>query len=341
MQASLLLGLLGYVVLVFVAARRVFLALEQKAAEEIAGVKKAYEGLLSRREEIVFEKKKLENQATEIFALYEMTKEITRHSNEQEALECFKNKLRENIFYEECRFLDPLSEEIKTIKSDAEYFLLPLSEKKQLLGYLAIKGFAISEKEKVMILAHQFALALRRIRLYREIERLARTDSLTEVHTRRHIMERLEEEVKRSAARGIYLSLLMMDVDHFKRINDHYGHLTGDQVLREIAKLIRESIREIDIVGRYGGEEFCVLLPETDQNGAGYVAERIRATVEKATIKAYDARLNVTISIGMATFPKDAKDVPELLDKADWALYRAKMRGRNAVCAFGAYERKA
>ena len=129
-----------------------------------------------------------------------------------------------------------------------------------------------------------------------------------------------------------------MDVDHFKNFNDKFGHLVGDQILREIGRLIKENIREIDFAGRYGGEEFCVVLPVTDRYGANFAAERLRAAVEEASIKAYDTTIKATISIGIATFPTDGKTVMELLDKADWALYRAKKKGRNCICAFGVYE---
>jgi diguanylate cyclase (GGDEF)-like protein len=120
-------------------------------------------------------------------------------------------------------------------------------------------------------------------------------------------------------------------------INDQYGHLTGDQVLREIANIIKESVREIDLVGRFGGEEFCVVLPDTDLEGATVVAERIRKSAEQKLIKAYDNSLHITLSIGVTIYPTDGKLMEELMDKADWALYRAKSQGRNCVVAFGLY----
>ena len=130
----------------------------------------------------------------------------------------------------------------------------------------------------------------------------------------------------------------MIDVDYFKKVNDQYGHLTGDQILRGVASLIREHVRGIDIVGRYGGEEFCVVLPDTDCGGAQYVAERIRTAIEKTPLKAYDNIIKVTVSIGSSTFPDDGQSLAELGDKADWALYRAKKMGRNRICAFGRYD---
>src|SRR3990167_8373715 len=186
-----------------------------------------------------------------------------------------------------------------------------------------------------MILGHQFALALRRVHLYQEIERTAITDGLTEVYTRRHVLERFREELRRSTSRNIPMYFLMIDVDFFKKFNDQYGHLTGDQILREVGFLIRENIREIDIAGRYGGEEFSVILPDTDHEGAQFAAERIRRAIEETTIKAYDASVKITVSIGTSTFPDDGRKTDELIDKADWALYRAKKMGRNKVCSFG------
>ena len=132
----------------------------------------------------------------------------------------------------------------------------------------------------------------------------------------------------------------MIDVDRCKNFNDQYGHLTGDRILREISRIIKAGTREIDFVGRYGGEEFCVVLPDTDSEAARLVAERIRIAAEKTAIQAYDHTVHVTISIGMATSPPDGKMAEELIDKADWALYRAKAQGRNCVCAFGAYHKK-
>ena len=102
--------------------------------------------------------------------------------------------------------------------------------------------------------------------------------------------------------------------------------------------LIQESTREIDIAGRFGGEEFCVILPDTDRPGARYAAERIRQAVAAGSIKAYDAEVKITVSLGAATYPEDGAQIEELIDKADWALYRAKREGRNRVCSFGIYD---
>ncbi|MDP3919746.1 MAG: GGDEF domain-containing protein, partial [Candidatus Omnitrophota bacterium] len=139
-------------------------------------------------------------------------------------------------------------------------------------------------------------------------------------------------------------SLLMLDIDHFKRYNDEFGHLVGDATLREVASVLRSSLRKVDIVGRYGGEEFIMVLPETGVQGAYDVAERIRSRIARHNFKVYDVSTRVTVSLGIAVFPEDvpveasASYDPEMLleiiRRADQALYRAKEEGRNRVIRF-------
>jgi diguanylate cyclase (GGDEF)-like protein len=326
---------IAFVGAVFYLAKIVVLQLEQRADEEVLRSKESYENIIEQKTKALTEKSRLEREAVQIFTLYEMTKEITRHFNEQEAFNIFKRKLKENITIDDCILADDLADD--SLPQGYSMFVLKSKEKK--LGYLVYRGVPQKDKEKFVILATQFALAYRRIKLYKEIETLAITDALTGIYTRRYFLERFEEEIKRAQAHKGKMAFLMLDVDHFKMINDQYGHLTGDEVLKQVAMIIKESIREIDIAGRYGGEEFCVVLPDTDSAAAVMVAERIRKAVEKKVIKAYDATLRITISIGVAAFPSDGKIAEELMDKADWSLYRAKSQGRNKVAAFGEYNR--
>jgi len=279
----------------------------------------------------------LENETLEIFTLYEITKEITKSLSEEEAFDLFKQKLGEYIAFDECLFFNPNSEKLKDIKKSKKYDLISLQGKRRRIGEIAINGVQEQDKEKLMILVQQFALALRRVKLYEEIERISITDSLTEVYTRNYALERFVEEINRAKKRKDIVSVLMLDVDLFKNLNDTYGHLAGDLILREIAGMIKSSIREIDIAGRYGGEEFVIVLPDTDRTEAFSAADRIRVAVDKEMIKAYDTTVKVTVSIGITTFPHDGSSVNELIDKADWALYRAKKLGRNRICSFGVY----
>ncbi|HEU4641006.1 MAG TPA: diguanylate cyclase [Gemmatimonadaceae bacterium] len=167
------------------------------------------------------------------------------------------------------------------------------------------------------------------------LEVLALTDPLTQTHNRRALMERLTAELERARRYALQLSLLMVDLDHFKAINDTYGHVVGDEVLRSVARTLQREARAVDVVARYGGEEFVVILPETPEEGAVSLAERIRARVGDALpISAGEyGWLNVTVSIGVATIPSPRVNSPEeLIALADEALYRAKAQGRNRVC---------
>jgi diguanylate cyclase (GGDEF)-like protein len=324
---------------VFYLAKLVVLGLEQRADEDALRIKEVFGKIIDQKAKAEAEKAKLEREALQIFTLYDMTREITRHFDEQEAFKIFQKKLRENVNIEDCRLVHEIADGFKDGVLPSEYAAFVLKAKEKKLGVLLYKGLLDKDKEKFAILAHQFALALRRLKLYNDIETLAITDGLTGVYTRRYFIERFEEEMKRSALRKRSLAFLMIDADHFKNINDQYGHLTGDKVLKEISVIIQENVREIDLVGRFGGEEFCVVLPDTEMDGAKVVAERIRKSAEKKLLKAYDNTLQVTLSIGIAMYPSDGKILDELMDKSDWALYRAKSQGRNCVIAFGTYQK--
>lgn len=320
-----------YVVAVFVYKQKLIDNIQLENSHKIQELRAVYTALMEQQKVLSVNKISVENEAIKMFTLYDMTKEITKSLSQQDAFAIFKEKLQRHVRFTSCELI----EDLDVYDEDAAKYLFRLKSRNTEMGYIVIEGLDPADKEKAAILCHQFALALRRVILYQEIEHTAITDSLTEMYTRRYTLQRLEEELGRSKARTFSLAFLMIDVDHFKACNDNYGHLAGDQILREIAQIIRSSIREIDIPGRFGGEEFCVVLPDTDIKGARFVAERIRSTTEGKVIKAYDATLSVTVSIGIATFPADARRRDELIDKADWSLYKAKKQGRNRVCSFG------
>ena len=164
---------------------------------------------------------------------------------------------------------------------------------------------------------------------HRQLEELARTDALTGLANRREVEERLREEVLRSDRSRRELSLLMLDVDHFKQVNDRHGHETGDQVLQHLAAILRDSTRALDLVGRWGGEEFVVVLPETPPEGARVVAESIRQTLRRRPCRVGGAELPVTVTIGLAAYRGEGS--AELLRRADEALYAGKHAGRDRV----------
>ncbi len=168
-------------------------------------------------------------------------------------------------------------------------------------------------------------------RLRLELERMARTDSLTGVLNRRAFESEFAREMSRSLRSGTPLSMLLMDVDHFKFINDLHGHAAGDAVLRELAAILQRDLRRADLVARLGGEEFAALLPDTDADRATHTAERLRAVIEATQISSGNSRMMVTASFGVTAWQGDADAWERLLQRVDSAMYQAKQAGRNRV----------
>ena len=211
---------------------------------------------------------------------------------------------------------------------------IPLISEGRLAAILTVENLPTEDLEKFLILSMQFALEIKKVLLYETVEKLAITDSLTGLYLRRYFYGRFTEELQRSRRYKFEFAFLMIDIDDFKHSNDTYGHLVGDVVLKELGRIIKESVREIDLVSRYGGEEFAVVLPETGPEGAMLVGERIRKRIAGHLFKAYDETLNITVSIGAAVYPHDSSDADGLIEKADAALYDAKKMGKNVVRAF-------
>ncbi len=170
--------------------------------------------------------------------------------------------------------------------------------------------------------------------LNRELAEISITDSLTQVFNRQYFMDRIKQEVKRSYRYGTHVSLLMLDIDYFKKVNDTYGHQAGDSVLAGVAGLIKDGLRDTDLFARYGGEEFCLLAMAMDQAGAELLAERLRKKVESAEFVPGGNKLKVTVSIGVSAWvPEIKENFEELVRRADSALYSAKQQGRNRICS--------
>lgn len=212
--------------------------------------------------------------------------------------------------------------------------VLPLSIEEETFGFIAIEDLPNVEYEIFSILATQVTMELKKSVFYENVEKFSVTDGLTEVFLRRYFLDRLDEEIMRAERLNLQFAVLMLDLDMFKKCNDKYGHMVGDVVLKEVAKIIKQNIREIDLVSRYGGEEFMVLLPYATKETAFGVAERIRKAVQAEIITAYDEHVSVTISIGISIYPDNTADKNTLLNYADEAMYRSKESGRNRVTLF-------
>ncbi len=214
---------------------------------------------------------------------------------------------------------------------------VPLRSREKTLGVLTVDNrvsrrvFTTADMGPLSILADSAAIAITNGRLYAEVQLQSMTDSLTGIFNRRHFFALAERDFQRASRFGRPLSAIMLDIDHFKAVNDTHGHAVGDQVILAVAKLCRTSIRAIDILGRYGGEEFVFILPETDANGARQLAERLRQGLATVPITTQAGPLEVTASLGVASNLVKVEDVTSLIANADAALYAAKEGGRNRV----------
>lgn len=308
--------------------------------------------------------KELDSKVSDIASLYEITKEMSSALSFSEIFKIFSTFLEKNFKFKTCKLVlmdkgqpekiqkvyaisrsdagedtaGPGDEDImkkmavtKSIVTASGSISIPLLGKGNVIGALTMEGLDEAYLERFLIVVRQFSLEIEKVQLYEMVQELAITDGLTGIYVRRYFMERFREEFERSVRHKFKMAFLMADLDDFKKCNDRFGHLVGDAVLKEVAHILKLNIREIDLLGRYGGEEFSVLLPETDTAGAVHVAERLRHAVAARTFKAYDETVRITISIGGCVFPQDASAQAELIEMADQALYEAKIKGRNKV----------
>ncbi|MBD3287492.1 diguanylate cyclase [candidate division KSB1 bacterium] len=220
--------------------------------------------------------------------------------------------------------------------------LAPLMHKNRIMGIIAVgkkmsgEPYSQTEVEMLSLMTNMASVGISNAKLYHEMEMISVTDELTNLYNYRFLKKQLNDEISRAQRFNHVLSLVLFDVDYFKHYNDSLGHPAGDKVLQEIGKLLKTSVRQSDIVSRYGGEEFCAILPEVNVDGAYHFSERFRRQIEQHPFYNEYVQPNgkLTISVGAACFPRDAKSENELLEKADKALYKAKDAGKNRVCLF-------
>lgn len=318
-------GVISILLIIFLAEEAFsFKKLKQKCEKEKEKLSKEHFRLKKEEKTLKEKINELESSLSERFLFYDLTRRIAPLLDKKELF---------STFSEEIKHLGPI-DKIKFSGSGGGEEVLKFKLGKGRDEVLEIGTKSKNVIEYMPYFVTLLRLCLERIKLYNKFQELSILDSLTKVYNRRHFMFRYGEEFDRTVKFKLNLGFLMIDIDYFKKINDNYGHLVGDAVLREVARIIRENLREIDFLARFGGEEFSVILPETDKASAIMVAERISSRVSQERIKVFDETLSVNISVGVATFPQNTLYPDVLIEVADKALYKAKLSGRNRVCWF-------
>jgi len=225
------------------------------------------------------------------------------------------------------------------------FLSVPLKKSDRIIGVVnvadKINGQSFTDEDLGLLQAigSFITMAMERSDLHvraEELKEISITDPMTGLLNRRYFQERLTEEIERTRRHGLPICLILIDIDDFKKINDQYGHLIGDEVLKDVSKVIRNTIRTIDVASRFGGEEFTVILPHTSKEDATLIAQRLCELISKGgeLQKKIQGMQKLTVSIGLASFPQDAESVNELIDSADQALYQAKHSGKNRVVVY-------
>ena len=244
----------------------------------------------------------------------------------------------EPVLFEDLKTYDKVKSEVEKLSMLSPHLIVPMKSKNSLNGFLTlgekITGdyFMPTDLDFMQDLAKFAAIAVENSLLYL----MAILDRMTRLYIHHYFQERLIEEISRSQRTNIPLSIIMSDIDHFKKFNDTYGHQQGDIVLKKTAELFKNAVRNVDIAARYGGEEFSIILPNTTLDGAILVANRLREKIETTEYPGQEEPLSVTSSFGVAQYNAEKDESSkDLIKRADTALYKAKEEGRNKVVAHG------
>jgi len=360
---------------VLMAVKKVFFLRILRRAQEVSDKRRELESIQKKYESRQQSLDHLERQVSSLLNLFEIARELSESADFESLAENLSKSLSRELIFEQVslwiplrikegepvrfRVLDIRPSEVvskdaeslnpdlvakleakRQMVRDEQVWFFPAFDQNHLYAVFSIAGAEEKDLAKIEVLSSFLALLVKKISLYETIRELSIVDDLTGVFVRRHFMERLKEEIKRSQRFKTPLSLLMLDIDHFKRYNDDFGHLVGDATLKRVSEMLKMNVRRVDLVGRYGGEEFIVVMPETRQKDALEVAERIRSSIARNLFKIYHVETKVTVSQGIATYdpqnsqlsPDDAVAVVDrLIQASDKCLYQAKEDGRNRV----------
>jgi diguanylate cyclase (GGDEF)-like protein len=216
---------------------------------------------------------------------------------------------------------------------------IPIIAKERILGVMAVSShsaqqFPQSATRLLTTITNQIGMAIDNARLYERALQLAFTDTLTGLYNRRYLLEELDREFARASRNESCLSLVILDLDDLKAINDRFGHNEGDVVLSRLGRILKRNTRASDVAARWGGDEFVLLAPDTDSQRASIIGERIRSQVERCRLMIAKQEISISVSVGIASYPAHASRLTELIKRADQAMYNAKGLGKNQVCVF-------
>jgi len=251
--------------------------------------------------------------------------------NEEEKFLIEKGQKSQILKSPDPAFIKAFEENSQKLKS-CPFYIIPLFFQKDFLGTVVYLNHSDSYYDQLELLSLHFAMEVKKALLYEKIKHLATIDNLSGTYLKRHFSPVFAKELERHRKHQLQLSIMIIDIDHLKQVNDRFGHLIGDQVIKKVAKTIKNRCREEDLVARFGGDEFIIALPGASKEKALHIADRIGSTISSLPFQTPEhKKFRVSVSIGLALFPQDGQAPLQLIEKADQALYSAKTKGRNRI----------